>query len=449
VNQVETAVQADARIEPTEGIPHQRRNFLVMVAHMVLHRMGWIFKLESVVIPTFVGTLTKSPYALSALPLLNRIGRRLPPLIGGRIAYGRPRLRGLMVVWMGGFTLIWGVVAAALWLAPPERDGGFVVPFFVAYGLSYLFVGISQVTRGALVGRLIPTRRRGAYVGLSSLLGGLAAVPIGLAIWHLMRDGTSLEPRQFAPVFTCAFVFFALATLTMILVRERGTAARAVVSDRRVFWRRVGQVLRQDRNFRRLVVAVLLLQVHGYVFPFYIRLGRDAHVITDAHLGLLILVQNVSLAVSTLLMGRLADRGGHKRVLIICFGVTMCVPVFAVAACRLPHGVATVAYLFVFVLIGFGPSLQRFLANYVLEISTPADHAVYLSTFETLQLATILYAPVVGLIASGLSIACAMLGAAAVMAVGLLVALRLAEPRHHPPIAPEEVPVMLAGNGEI
>ena len=150
MTQVETAVESDVPLERTEANPHQRRNFVALVAHMVLHRMGWIFKLESVVIPTFVGALTRSPYALSMLPMLNRVGRRLPPLIGGRVSYGRPRLRGLLTMWMGGFTLVWGVVAAMLWIAPPQGDGGFVVPFFVAYGLSYLFVGMSQVTRGAL-----------------------------------------------------------------------------------------------------------------------------------------------------------------------------------------------------------------------------------------------------------------------------------------------------------
>ena len=431
---------------PGETFPHQRRNFAVMVAHMVLHRMGWIFKLESVVIPTFVGSLTRSPYALAALPVLSRLGRRLPPLIGGRLAYGRPRLRGLLLVWTGSFAATWAAVAAALWLAPPGREGLFLGLFFFAYALSFFFVGTTQVTRGALVGRLIPTRRRGAYVGLSSLLGGATAVPVGLYIRHLISNGERLQPRQFAPLFACAALFFALAAMTVLLVREKGTAEAALVPDRRRFWRRILEVLRHDRNFRLLIVAVLLLQVHGYIFPFYKRLGEEHGVLEEGTLGLLVLVQNVSLALSTLLMGRLADRSGHRRVLLVCFAVTLLVPIYAVAACRLPGAWGRWAYLFVFALIGLGPSLQRFLANYVLEISTPPDHAVYLSTFATLQLATVVYAPVVALTASLVSITAAMLGAAGLMGVGLMLAFRLVEPRTHHPLAVEVLPA--AGEGE-
>lgn len=443
-----------ASVRADEAIPHQRCNFAVMVAHLVLERMGWIFKLESVVIPAFVRTLTASNSVLAALPVLNRLGRRVPMLLGGRMAYGRPRLRRLLVMWTGLFAVLWGAVAAALWLLPARFNGpAFLVPFLGLYVIGFVFLGFAEVTRGALVGRVIPLRRRGLYVGLSAMLGGLTAIATGLVIQYLLLDGPVLESVQFAPLYGCAFAFFLLAALVVLFARERPQASHHAVPAPSHFWRRTREVLRKDRNFRRLVVAVLLWQVQGYVFPFYMAMGLDTGVITRGTLWILILVQNVSLAVSTMVMGVVADREGNRRVLLIAYAVTAAIPLVAVGAAHLPQAAAahgwsipanlpTFIYLFVFALIGFGPSLQRFEVNYVLEISAPADHAVYLSVFETLQLTTLIYAPTIAVVVQALSIGHAMLGASAVLVVGFVVATRLVEPRHHPPIAPEEVPAV-------
>ena len=58
----------------------------------------------------------------------------------------------------------------------------------------------------------------------------------------------------------------------------------------------------------------------------------------------------------------------------------------------------------------------------------------------------IVYMPIVAVTVRWLSIAHVMIGASVVMLVGLGVAMRLVEPREHPPIAPEEVPPLPVGD---
>ncbi len=57
--------------------PH---NLLALSAFSVLLRFAWIFKSESMIIPTFMDSIAGAGWLRGCLPVLNRFGQSLPPI---------------------------------------------------------------------------------------------------------------------------------------------------------------------------------------------------------------------------------------------------------------------------------------------------------------------------------------------------------------------------------
>src|SRR5262245_22569194 len=64
--------------------PHERRNFWLLIANQVILRTGWIFKTESVVMPVAADALDPTGFTRGWLPLLNRFGQSVPPVLAAR-----------------------------------------------------------------------------------------------------------------------------------------------------------------------------------------------------------------------------------------------------------------------------------------------------------------------------------------------------------------------------
>ena len=60
---------------------HESRNLLVLAAHHIVLRVAWIFKTESVIMPAFLDAISGAGWLRGCLPVLNRFGQSVPPLM--------------------------------------------------------------------------------------------------------------------------------------------------------------------------------------------------------------------------------------------------------------------------------------------------------------------------------------------------------------------------------
>ena len=65
-----------AEISP-DNDPNHSRNFGLGVLYMVLMRVGWIFKTESIIMPAVVDAIGGAGWLRGCLPMLNRFGQSL------------------------------------------------------------------------------------------------------------------------------------------------------------------------------------------------------------------------------------------------------------------------------------------------------------------------------------------------------------------------------------
>ena len=71
------------------------RNFFVMAAYQVVMRVGWIFKTESIIMPFVLDSLGGGGWLRGLLPVLNRFGQSVPPLMSAGLVKSLPQKKVL------------------------------------------------------------------------------------------------------------------------------------------------------------------------------------------------------------------------------------------------------------------------------------------------------------------------------------------------------------------
>ena len=105
----ETVTMTTQEVSP-ENDPHHWRNFGLSIVYMVLMRIGWIFKTESIIMPAVLDVIGGSGWLRGCLPMLNRFGQSLPPLlVSDRVRNARYKKLGMF-----GATLTMGICFLSL-----------------------------------------------------------------------------------------------------------------------------------------------------------------------------------------------------------------------------------------------------------------------------------------------------------------------------------------------
>jgi len=414
-----------------------RRNALLETASQVLLRLGWILKNETIVVAGFIHQLTGNPLALSAQPILSRICPFLPQLfVAGRVGSLR-RKKPFLLLAMLVYTLTWGAMAAIVFLFPTVSSGVLLAVFLIAYTVFRFSQGFTMLARKTLEGKLIPADRRGRIIGLGAPVFGVFSLVAAPMLYRLFASDSVPFPKNFGFMFACGAGFFGLAIFSTALLREPAHPERLAGLRTSEVMRAAVRLLRADRNYLRLVVATTLVSFTFFVSPHYRAFGADVLKLPEKYFfGFCLPGQYVAQALGFLLVGFAADVKGNRWALCLTAWMT---PLVALTAVALWYFDVPRAYFLLYALIGVIPMFMRLTPNYILEISRPEEHALYLAAFNTTRMVG---APLALLVAWGVSLlghVRLFLVVAAITAVGAWLMYGLVEPRTHrrPEFEPE------------
>ena len=102
---------------PADARPHETRNFWLLIVYQVVLRTGWIFKTESVVMPAAADALDPTGLARGWLPLLNRFGQSVPPVLAAPRIKNLPKKKRAFIATTAAMTLCF-LGLTSLWLIP-------------------------------------------------------------------------------------------------------------------------------------------------------------------------------------------------------------------------------------------------------------------------------------------------------------------------------------------
>lgn len=407
---------------------HVRHNVVALAADFGLFLVGLSFASQSTILPAFAAHLGASNLVIGAIPALMTLGWNLPSLFAAGYTESLARKLPFVLrytIWERVPLLL--LAAVAFFVARPAPE--------VALALMLVMLLLMTSAGGLLmpawmdiVGRTIPTNLRGRFFAVSSLLGGAGGL-LGsvLTAWVLARMPA---PSGYAVCFLVSALFMGLSYVALSLVREPAAATVEAPPPLGAYLRRVGRVLREDRNLAWFLLARGLNFVGMMAAGFYTVHALRFYAAPDWAVGVFTTALLAGQMAGNLVLGVVADRVGHLVPLSIGLGALLLANLVALAAPSLE------VFLVVFVLHGVQlAAISVSGLNVLLEFAPgPAARPTYVGLGTTLLTPVAFGAPLVaGLMADAFGFrvvfATAALGAAAAMA---LLLVRVQEPRHRP-----------------
>lgn len=400
-------------------------NVLALGLDFALYLTGMAFASPATVLPAFAAHLGASNLAIGAVPAVLTLGWFLPSLFAANYTERLPRKLPFVLRYSPGERLPLLLLAGvAFGLAGPAPGA--------ALALTFALLLVMTTTTGTLmpawmdiVGRAVPTTRRGRFFGVAQLGGSAGGLLGSLATAWLLAAVPA--PHSYGYCFLAGFACLVLSYLVLASVREPPGVARQEPLGLGAYLRRMPGLLRRDQDLAWFLVARGLGILGAMATGFYTVYALRVWQAPEWQVGAFTTTFLVGQVVGTLVAGWLADRAGHRLVLALGLAALAAGNVAAV-----PAGSAA-ALGPVFALLGFHHAAIHVSARTIL-LELAADVAVrptYLGLANTaLAPLSVGASLVAGLLVEALGFR-PMFGLAAVLAgAGLAVLLtRVREPR--------------------
>lgn len=404
-----------------------RHNFVALGLDFSGYLIAMSFASPSTILPAFAAHLGASNVAIGAIPAVLTLGWFLPSLFTAHYTERLPRKLPFVLRYTIWERLSLPLLSVVAW---------FVAEPFPNLALVLLFglLLVMTTTGGALmpawmdiVGRAIPTTLRGRFFGVANVTasaGGLLGSV--LTAWLL---SAFLAPRSYALCFLAGSVFMVLSYFALARVRELNSVVTAERQSLSAYLGRMPALLRRDRNLRWFLIARGVGTLGGGMATgFYTVYALRVFGAAEWQVGTFTTLLLAGQVAGNLGLGWLADRVGHRVVLVLGLAVLTVCNVLAFAA----GSVRGLEPVFVLVGIHFA-SVHISARTILLELAGAAsERPTYIGLGNTVLAPLTFSAPLVaGLLADRMGFPFVFALASALSAAGLaLLVMFVQEPRH-------------------
>lgn len=406
---------------------HESWNILTLALHHVVLRIAWIFKTESVIMPAFLDAIAGAGWLRGCLPVLNRFGQSVPPMLFAERLRRTPRkkwpLLATALAMAGPFLILAGI----LFTVSEQRTWWLPAAFLALYALFYVATGLNALCFGTIQGKLVRPDRRGRLLSLSGLVGAGASIACA---WFLLPYWLGPSGGGFGSVFAFTGIGFAVSGLLCAAVFEPADPSDNFASPSDGRFQAAWKIVRSHGDFSRLAPVAMMFVTMQLLFPHFQALGRERLGTGSIDLMYWVVAQNAGMGLFSLLIGATADRAGNRLALRLCIVTVMVTPVWALALAAGWVGGGKALFWTVFVLVGMTPVTFRTFINYTLEIAEHDRHPQYISTLKLCMAVPFLASPFVGALVDWVGFDVVFLGVSAMIALSGLLTLRLPEPRY-------------------
>jgi MFS family permease len=381
-----------------------RRNYRLGVANGVLFTLGDAFSSAGLVLALLVRQMGGSLALVGLLPALQSGGYLLPQLlVGGRIQampYKMPLYRRAAFARLVAFLALTVAIFAAT-VVPAWLSLWLIVIGYMVFNLGG---GTSTLAFQDIAAKIIPARGRGSFFGTRQLLGGLLTFALAgpLVRWLLGAGGPLPFPENFGVLSVLSLLCYAAGMYAFIIVHEPPQAhpgARMRVIEG---LRRAPILIRQNPNYRWFIISRMLARVGQIAEPFYVIYATEALRLPASVAGIYLAVRAISGALSNLLWGRVSDRQGNRRLLLISSLLIALIPALALAGPALAGALGMgedgliAAIGLVFLASGIANDSSNIAGmTYLLEIVPEDERPTYIGLANT-TLGIVTFLPVLG-----------------------------------------------------
>lgn len=390
-----------------------RRNLLSYIADIHFFNLGTYFAPVTTILVALAARLTTDNFLIGLISPAWSAGWALPQLLVAHFLHGKSKMKPYIVIpgLIGRQTYFF----IALWIYLTQAQSPTLTVWLLIIGVLIFSTSdaLASVAWFDMISRNLSARTRSrVFAGaqlVSSLLGLAAGVFIITPIFS--ADGLPF-PLNYATVIGLAWACFLLSWLGILFVRESdGEVVHKTESELSekfsvLLWR----AIRNDHIFRRTLLVRLFTAFEFMTATFYIVFIQQRLNLPDSSTATLNLALTVGSIGGLAVLGWIADRAGSRRVLQIASVAQLIAPALAFIVAFVPAiadqspTLALGIFIVVMALNGVvGHSLVLGFLNYILEIAPPAQRAIYIGTFNTLQGVMALTPPLAGLFINAMS----------------------------------------------
>lgn len=266
------------------------------------------------ILPLFVSRMTDSAILIGLIPAIHSMGWQLPQLLMvDRVA--RQKTYRPMVMFMTiQERLPFLGLAVVAWMLPRLETQTALAITFALLVWQGLGGGVTATAWQSMIGKIIPSDRRGTFYGAQSaaanLLSSIGAVAAGFILQELP------SPQDFVICFLVASAGMAVSWVFLALTREPESPPLPTSGSRAQFWAGLRLILNQDANFRWFLVARMISQFAIMAFSFYTVYAVNQLGMSEVSVGLITGVYLGAQIVSNPIMGWVGDRWGHRLAMV-------------------------------------------------------------------------------------------------------------------------------------
>jgi len=418
----------DARVcrdIPEAACRHQPRNFFAYLLANLLNKVADEITSAKLVLPWMLGALG-APVALTGfLVPIREAGVLLPQLAVAAAVRHRPRRKG---VWLLGGALS-GLALAGMAFVAGSLEGAAagwaVIALLVVFSLAR---GLCSVAAKDVLGKTVSKSRRGALMGTSAGLGGVAVLLVGLALGA--TDLAAAGDGVFVALLLGAALLWGVALASFAAIVEEPGATEGGGNAFSVALQHLA-LLRTDAGFRGFVWTRILLLSVALAPPYYILLAQ-AHTGGGVQgLGWLVVAAGLGASISSPFWGRMGDRSS-RTVMALAAGGAGVLGLAAVAASWLElPGIASpwpwAAAILLLTVLHSGVRLGRKI--YLVDMATAENRAALVAVSNTVIGVAMLLAGALGVVGNRIG-AVGML-----LLLSLLAFLAAGRARHLPEVS--------------
>jgi MFS family permease len=402
-----------------------KRNFSLGVINGVFFNASAAFLSGSTILPVFISQLTNSKVLIGLFSSIENFGWFFPQLFAAVFIVHRKRVLGfynkLSYLRFGFFVLaIVGIFAFS------NNPVGILISFGVCYALVNIAAGFAGAAFTEIVGKTIPTNKRGSYFGLRMFIGGSVAAAEGLIVRKIIQ--THSFPHNFGYLYIAACLLMLLGLITFAFVKEPVTEDRLEKASPRLQLKSALAIFTNDGNFRRLFWSRAIINTYYLASPFYVVFAINRLGASKSIAGVYLTAQMIGYLASNILWAWLSNHISNKKVIVVAAFFSIFPPLIALTSSFFP--ISPITFAIVFLLLGTAEAgISMGYVNYLLEISPEKGRLLSIGVMHTLIAPTVFCSALGGLLSQVFSLKLLFFTVCLTTAASYLISTKLSEPR--------------------
>jgi MFS family permease len=379
------------------------------------------------VLPAFISRLTTSTILIGLASSLENAGWFLPQAFTSNLVAHRRRKKPVYVLAAVVRVTALAAFVPIVALCKDRSPGLVLAGFFTLYSIYSLGGGLAGVCFMDIVGKAIPSDRRGSFWGFRNFWGGLLAVGGGWLVKEILQRWG--YPANYAMLFGLATVLVAVALGAFAFVVEPTEPVRSSGKTLKEHLQAGARLVAQSTGLRRLLLARVAFGFCWMAAPFYVLFARRELRFPESSVGLFLSLQMLGLVLSNLLWGRLSAKRGNPAVYTGVLATATITPFLALALPYLRSPFTALALGGCFLGLGAVSSgLQIGYYNVLLDHATGPERPTLVGFLNTIVAPTLFLSAPAGLLIELTSFRILFLVAGAAGLAGLGIARRITDP---------------------